>query len=213
MHVKSSSTGQLFTAEQARTVAKGIVSKVSIIAAVGFPLAVYIADRQLDDSARAISLFPKAIAPQIPDLLNAPVPASCEHPAGRLVKGNLPVSPRPDGTGGGMGSVNGLTPPVLTDLTRDGVKELVGVYGCTAGGVGWPQLILVYTAGPKLLGYVDLGDLVQTEHSVVKTMKPDGADLSVTWQSYEGAGFDMATFSGKLHWDGSQVVMTAVRKS
>ncbi|CCI54015.1 hypothetical protein [Nostocoides jenkinsii] len=79
----------------------------------------------------------------IADLLaSAEVPARCDMPKQTLINGatDPSFSPRSgwlildDGVG-----------PIAADLNGDGNQELVVRFGCTAGGVGWPELLLVYT--------------------------------------------------------------------
>src|SRR5262245_7767233 len=92
---------------------------------------------------------------KIRDLLRAPVPASCHHKAGRLVGGRLPLTHPAGGADPGFATVlrgrsaRFLVKPVLADLTRDGKSELSGVLLCSAGGVTWPELVMVYERGPK----------------------------------------------------------------
>ncbi len=85
-----------------------------------------------------------------------------------------------------------------------------GVLLCSAGGVSWPELILVYSTGPKLLGYTDLGDITPTEHSDVESMSANSGDLRVAWNSYEGCCFNQVRHTGHVHWDGTRLVMKAV---
>jgi hypothetical protein len=150
------------------------------------------------------------------DLLNAPIPASCQHPAGRLVNGDLPLAPNPNGPDPGFATVyfpethRFIVQPVLSDVTGDGVADLTGVLMCSAGGVSWPELVLVYTTGIHLLGYVDLGTVTPHEHDDVTAMSAAGHDIRLTWTSYEGCCMDKQIHTGLLHWTGSQFVMRQV---
>jgi hypothetical protein len=149
--------------------------------------------------------------------LGPSIPASCRHPAGGLVSGSLPLPSSSDSPSPGVATVlkgkdtrKFLVPPVRADLTQDGTPELAGVLLALLGGVSWPELILVYLPGPKLLGYIDVGRVTPAEHSDVLSMEPDGDDLQVTWRSYEGCCSDMRKHSGTVHWNGSRLVMRNV---
>jgi hypothetical protein len=150
------------------------------------------------------------------DLLGAPIPALCQHDAGRLKAGRLPL-PRPrNGPDPGFASVlqdntnKFLIQPVITDLSGDGIPELSGVLMCSAGGVSWPDVILVYSTGPKLLGYLDLGSVTSEEHSDVESMTASGQGLHLTWRSYEGCCFHGRIHTGMVHWDGTRVRIESV---
>ena len=67
------------------------------------------------------------------------------------------------------------------DITGDDVPEAAVVAYCNAGGVAWPEYVLVYSSGPTLLGSVNLADL---------TTFPERATVSTI--SYAGGCFDIA---------------------
>ncbi|MBO3746108.1 hypothetical protein J5X84_08535 [Streptosporangiaceae bacterium NEAU-GS5] len=154
---------------------------------------------------------------KIRDLLRAPVPASCRHKAGRLVAGHLPLRHPKGGADPGFATVlrshgsHFLVKPVLADLTHDGKSELSGVLLCSAGGVTWPELVMVYERGPKLLGFVNLGDVTKAEHSDVTSMSAKHGDLRLTWKSYDGCCFQVHKHSATVHWTGSKLVMRNVK--
>ena len=141
----------------------------------------------------------------IADLLaSAEVPARCDMPKQTLINGatDPSFSPRSgwlildDGVG-----------PIAADLNGDGNQELVVRFGCTAGGVGWPELLLVYTPGPRLLGYVDLAEFSQREHSYVTSWSPGSGAIGVVWQSYDGAGSGIEHIQGMLTADDDHVTL------
>jgi hypothetical protein len=143
------------------------------------------------------------------DLLSAPVPAQCRHPAGRLQGGRLPIAP--DDSGYGLLEL-AHPAPVFADLTGDRVGDAAAVYHCTAGGVTWPDTVLFYGPGPTLLGAAPLVDVTQTEHSDVTALAADGADVVVRWHSYDGCCFDPSDWTARLHWDGRAVrILDAVQ--
>lgn len=101
------------------------------------------------------------------DLLSAPVPSLCGHPAGRLVEGLLP------GLAAGVVWVftdsSGAIPPgrvaygALGEDLSSGAA--VAVY-CDQGGVGWPEAVVLYRPGPTYLGHVVLSELAPGRQQV-----------------------------------------------
>src|SRR5258708_3382825 len=92
------------------------------------------------------------------DLLSAPVPASCQHPAGRLVNGTLPGIPANRGAMqlAWLANPRGITEAAATafgDLNGGGTGDAATVLDCFAGGVSWPEIIAFYAPGPKLLAW------------------------------------------------------------
>ncbi|GAB3364437.1 hypothetical protein [Modestobacter lapidis] len=140
------------------------------------------------------------------ELQTAPVPSLCEHPAGRLIDGSLP------GLGPTDGYVDLQVPPdpVLADLTGDGAGDAAAVVGCSAGGVAWPDTVVLWGPGPTLLGSVDMSSVTPDEHATVSGLDITGRELLVTWSTYSGAGDNMVAWIGRLHWDGTQVQLLEV---
>lgn len=148
------------------------------------------------------------------DLLSAPVPAQCEHPAGKLVNGELPVDDpmtggvwiftEPDALAAG---------PVFADLTGDGRGDAAAVTGCTAGGVNWPQTLVFYSPGPTLIGSVQLPTNYNEMHANVQTITAQGRDLNITFTTYNGAGFDFRYFAGRIHWDGRAMQLLDIQQT
>jgi len=95
------------------------------------------------------------------------------------------------------------TVPVLTDITGDGRRDAVVVMDCNAGGVGWPQWLLLYGPGPKLLGAIDMGKQAPSaEHASVSRLRVIGRTIAVDWSTYEGAGFGTRLWHGTASWSG-----------
>ena len=99
------------------------------------------------------------------ELLSAPVPASCEHQAGRLGRR------RPAGIPANHGQMQlaWLNSTLLSesvgtafgDLNGDGTGNAATVLYCNAGGVAWPDVIAFYAqgqAGLKLLAWTYVTD-------------------------------------------------------
>jgi pimeloyl-ACP methyl ester carboxylesterase len=178
-------------------------------------------DKALKQVAAALQAQDAGTALTVTDLLNAPIPAYCQHRAGRLVNGKLPLSQSGEGSMGYATVLNGngkpfLVRPVLTDLTRDGVPELVGVLTCSAGGVNWPDLMLAYRAtpqGPALLGSLSLGDVTRREHAGVQTMTAGGGGVKLTWASYNGCCFFRQTWTGTMRWMGSKLQVEGLKQT
>ena len=94
-------------------------------------------------------------------LLGAPVPQLCEHPAGTLVEGILPGMARHDGI---VSVLQDLAAPATEGnilaafggLTGAGPLDAAVAVQCDQGGVTWPQHVLLYGPGPELIGAYDL---------------------------------------------------------
>ncbi len=143
---------------------------------------------------------PTAPSATVSELASAPVPAYCDMPAQTLVGGRTAARWKP--RGGEISTGDAL----LVDLDGDGGRELVARFSCSAGGVSWPHLLLVYSHGPVLRGSVRLGDLGKQEHGDVERWSAAGAAVTVLWTSYEGAGFDINHHVSRLSMSGGKVV-------
>lgn len=125
-------------------------------------------------------------------LLSAPYPAMCQNPAGKLVDGRK--------SGGGRGHVRVVTaadpayhPKAaasrLTDLDGDGHDEIVATFDCDAGGVTWPDVVVVYRQGWRIAGVFDLGEVTRypdgpAGKGMVTALVPDGrSGTEVRWNS------------------------------
>jgi pimeloyl-ACP methyl ester carboxylesterase len=171
---------------------------------------------------KMVTALRELAAPQrlIPtDLLSAPVPAYCQHAAGRLVNGRLPLKRTADGgdvgfatvlRGFGDEKVSGFNiQPLIIDLTADGTRELAGVLSCSAGGVTWPDMVLTYSSsfkGPILLGSLSLGDVTAHEHSDVTSLRVNGGRLTVKWTSYDGCCIEPRDWTATLRWNGKKLI-------
>jgi len=151
---------------------------------------------------------------RVSDLLNAPIPAYCQHKAGRLVNGSLPltVSQGYATVLQGGNSHRFAVAPRLVDITGDHKVELIGVLECSAGGVSWPDLLLAYSPGPKLIGALPLGNVVKAEHSDVTGMSVSKGTLNVSWRSYEGCCFFQKTWTGQLRIVKGKLVLRNVKQ-
>lgn len=114
-------------------------------------------------------------------LLSAEVPANCKLPRQRLVRGKTQL-------GSPGGGAMRLQTVAYGDLANLGYHQALSVYQCTAGGVSWPNTIVLIGSGGDLLGSFDLGDIGQNEHAEVEHVTIDHGKATVSWSSYEGAG-------------------------
>jgi hypothetical protein len=155
-------------------------------------------------------------------LQRAPVPALCEHDPGMLVGGQLPPQ---EGHRGNVGIAlnyeTGAYKVAFGDLTG-GAGDAAMVIHCNAGGVGWPETVQLYTAGPKLdiagptrLGGIDLGDLTHGGSEIVTDLSISDGIAHVTWMANgpnDGACCPTVKMMADLRWDGSTVVAQNVRR-
>jgi pimeloyl-ACP methyl ester carboxylesterase len=162
------------------------------------PKAVSLIDSSLTDMIARQQGVTKAA-----DLLNAPVPASCRHTATRLKGYKLDYDTGNHGLSRGFAELE-TKQAVFGDVTGDGRSDAVVPFLCTAGGVSWPEFLLVYGPGPRLEGTVDLASLpMQQEHADVDKLTLSGGKkprVTVAFRSYEGAGFGIGTYTGTLAW-------------
>lgn len=144
---------------------------------------------------------------EIGDIAFAPVPADGIHPAGRLFFGRLPLIPTTDG------GVWLNRDHMLQTSSLNGEEHVLAVLDSTAGGVGWPQTLVLYGRGagelPILLGSLPLGGVteISAEHVIVNTLTASGNEVRVSGESYEGAGFQVRDWSAALSFDGSVLLL------
>ncbi len=119
------------------------------------------------------------------DLLSAPVPAICEHTAGKLSAGAQPRIPQYEGAT--ELAWLATAQPQRSQLTAfgslgGGIRNGAAVVlDCNAGGVPWPQVVAFYGPGPTLLGWAYL-----TNFSLPG--KTPGQDTEVWRISYHDEG-------------------------
>lgn len=164
-----------------------IVARASIyLALVGpaFESMNYVAERNTADSARSVSLFVRIDAVNRATFKTAEVPAYCDNvPAERLKAGTTTKG------GPGQGWISGDEPAAFADLGHLGYKQGVVTYQCTAGGVGWPGVVLDVGAGGKLLHSYKLEKLqLFGDRSSTTSVKANGDSVVVSWSDHQGAG-------------------------
>ncbi|MDT5013593.1 MAG: hypothetical protein QOH57_5210 [Mycobacterium sp.] len=154
------------------------------------------------------------------DLQHAPVPALCQHDPGQLRSGKLPPQDEHRGEVGIASNGTGAYKVAFGDLTGGGDAAMV--VHCNAGGVGWPESVQLYTAGPQLdtagprrLGGVDLGDLTHGGRETVTDLSISDGAAHVTWLTTgpnEAECCGTVKMMADLRWDGSTVVAQNVRR-
>ncbi|WGL50968.1 hypothetical protein P5P86_13455 [Nocardioides sp. BP30] len=127
-------------------------------------------------------------------LRNATAPASCRHPATRLVGYHRDF--------GSEGSVRLLKRHAVFGRLGSSHRSVgIAPLECDAGGVLWPMLIAVYGSGPQLLGTVDLRHIPHAqEHEDVRSLRLSHRTLLVRFVGYDGAGFDLHHHRATLNW-------------
>ena len=149
--------------------------------------------------------------------MSAPVPGLCKHEAGDLVNGQLPgQDPHYGYVTIAHKSGTADTPRVaFGDLTGDGVDDGAMVTACSAGGVGWPATVQVYSAGRTRLGGIDLGDVTHGGREGVTDLGISGGVVHVSWIT-QGPGDAMCCGTvkmvGDLRVNGPNVNIVNVRK-
>lgn len=179
--------------------AGAIVGKISIYLALlgpAFSTMNYAAELNVPDSAHTVAVFVKPATPAdvtMATLGTAEVPADCNLPAQHLINGaTTQGSP-------GQGSISTDKSLVaFADFAGLGYRQALTEYGCNAGGVGWPEVLVLIGAQGQLLGSLDLATLSDAEHSNVTAVSVAGRAAHLTWDSYEGAGFAIVHHAGDV---------------
>jgi len=151
------------------------------------------------------------------------VPALCEHDPGELVGGQLPPQEGHRGNVGIALNYNTAAYKVAFGDLTGGAGDAAMVIHCNAGGVGWPETVQLYTAGPQLdiagptrLGGIDLGDLTHGGREIVTDLSISDGVAHVTWMANgpnDGACCPTVKMMADLRWDGSTVVAQNVRRA
>ena len=174
---------------------------------------------QMPTNGKAVTLVDEALDEQASNggvnlrQLRGPaaVPASCGHPATLVRNGTRDF---------GIDGYASLTlrrndfqaGPVFADLTGDGLREGAVVFGCSAGGVSWPDSLLIYTNGPELVAAFSLSEQPSTQmHATISRLELRGSTIQLHWTSYEGAGFNPRYLTGTVRLGGGVFRLFDVR--
>jgi hypothetical protein len=143
------------------------------------------------------------------------VPALCEHDPGQLSNGQLPPQESHRGNVGiASNYYTGAYKVAFGDLTGGGGDAAMVIH-CNAGGVGWPETVELYTAGPRRLGGIDLGDLTHGGSEIVTELAISDGVTHVTWMTTgpnDAACCATVKMMADLRWDGSTVIAEHVRR-
>lgn len=160
-------------------------------------------------SQTAANPSPPAPSPISPEqMITAPVPSLCEHPAGILIDGAL------DGAGDNDGGawISRYPDPVWRSLSfhswqgADAEQYAALVMDCNQGGVGWPPHVVFYTSGPTVVGEIDVSDVVGDGRQGVEALAPlpNGVRLTLsnTYQDGDGGCCGTLGVVADFFWDG-----------
>lgn len=157
------------------------------------------------------------------ELLSAPVPASCEHPAGRLVNGVLPGIPANHGQMELAWLGSSLLPEsagtAFGDLNGDGTGDAAAVLYCNAGMVSWPDIIAFYAqgqAGLRLLAWAyitdfNLSGIQQQENGFVRQIRYQNGAVYAEWSTQDNgdaAATSTLDYSATLRLSGGRIAAT-----
>jgi serine/threonine-protein kinase len=155
------------------------------------------------------------------DLLSAPVPASCQHAAGRLVNGTLPGIPASRGAMqlAWLANPRGISEAAATafgDLNGDGTGDAATVLDCFAGGVSWPEIIAFYAPGQRLLAWTyitafNLPGIPAQENAFFRRISYTGGGVHAEWSTQDegdAAALSTLDYSATLKLAGGKIVAT-----
>lgn len=135
------------------------------------------------------------------DIQSARIPASCTHPAARLKHGVKDFGTRANGSSRGIAELESRTRSNAVPIAHPihalqrgtsslGAYEVVPIV-CTAGNVGWPDVISVYNRKGTILASIDLGTIAGQEHASVTAVSLRSNHFRAHWDAYDGANFHL----------------------
>lgn len=139
-------------------------------------------------------------------LANVVVPAYCDMPQQRLHNGKTASRFLPAqgaivfGKASSGGAMRVHLRPVGT--------QVLAQYGCNAGNVSWPAVIVLYDRRNRLIGDIKLGNISHTEHADVTHWSVAGHTVKVSWVSYEGCCFHVHHHNQTLTLSGGRLNLT-----
>jgi hypothetical protein len=143
----------------------------------------------------------------ISDLRHAVVPAYCDMPRQRLHGGETAERFLPRQ---GWIDYRRDSRPIYAHL-RDQGRNVVAAYICTAGGVGWPSVIVAYSNQGRLIDALRLSRFGHQEHADVTNWRARGHSVRMRWTSYEGAGYDRHRYHSRVTLEGGRLALHRIR--
>ncbi|RKR74008.1 hypothetical protein [Frondihabitans australicus] len=133
-------------------------------------------------------------------LESAPVPALCQHPAGTLQGGTLPGQAESTGYVKLSSIADTGEGPYFAEGSITGVdgEAVAASITCNAGGVPWPDVIVLYAVDDgslKLEGSYSLGTPTKAESAVTQSVSVTGGSAVVSWT---GPGANQPAADGSL---------------
>jgi pimeloyl-ACP methyl ester carboxylesterase len=167
----------------------------------------------MDATATSLRSYLSAVAPvSAADLAHAPVPSLCGHKPGTLVNGKLQGIPDNEGVVQ-LATVGGYRPTremvALGDLNGDGIGDAAAVFTCNRGGVGWPDWVVFYGPGPKVIGAFDMSSVVGDARGGTKHISFTGGKITVETldaRQYDAGCCASGNATLTLRWTGQKVV-------
>ncbi len=119
-------------------------------------------------------------------LRSAPVPAACRHPAGTLADGILPGQAASTGSVELASLADTGSGPYEAQGAVDGIdgEAVAATIACNAGGVPWPDVLVVWKvdgSSLSLVGGYSLGDFDTAENAVTQSVVISGGVVTVDW--------------------------------
>ncbi len=141
------------------------------------------------------------------DLLTAEVPAYCKMPRQRLVHGKT-TKGRPGIGGIQVAAFDGTATVAYGDFAKLGYRQALTVYGCSAGNVAWPDVLILVGAKGKLLASFPLDQINNhREHAAVSGISASGTHATVSWTEYEGAGSEVVKHVNQVSYRKGRLVV------
>lgn len=145
---------------------------------------VRVADRNKADLNFQHTASPSNVSVNLPELLNAEVPAACEHPSGRLSNGFLGDPSSNSGTvrlrKDVLDSVNANKPGPALSIGTDESVAVAAVISCDKGGVDWPNLVVIWDKSMSLVSWIDLRN-TDGHRGKVSSILLEGNEIDVKW--------------------------------
>lgn len=130
-----------------------------------------------------------------PSLLDAPVPASCGHPATRL-HGYEKDYPRTNGH-----TTLDVAQATTMKVGRDHHLVTVAPLSCSANGQAWPDLLLAYGPGTELVGAVRMRTLASAQKlGTISELHREAGRIAGTLTTSTANGYMSTIYDLRVGW-------------